>query len=85
MRHYVRFTLPIAVVSSLVLCAAAVAEGPQPSGPPRTEEPQAGSYVPDLGDLMETAQLRHLKLSYAGSAKNWELANYELAQIRRSL
>jgi len=28
------------------------------------------AYVPDLGDIMETAQLRHFKLSYAGTVKN---------------
>jgi hypothetical protein len=34
---------------------------------------------------METTQLRHLKLSYAGSVRNWTLAGYELGQIRKSL
>lgn len=69
----------------MILCAA-VARGQQPSASPqRTGEPQTASYVPDLGDIMETAQLRHFKLSYAGTVKNWDLANYELSQIRNSL
>ena len=48
--------------------------------------PAAGaqSYVPRLGDIMEMTQLRHFKLWYAGKAKNWRLANYELEQIKES-
>jgi len=69
----------------MTLCAA-IAQGQQPSAsPPRTGEPHTETYVPDLGDIMETAQLRHFKLSYAGTVKNWDLANYELSQIRKSL
>jgi hypothetical protein len=44
----------------------------------------AQSYVPRLGDIMEVTQLRHFKLWYAGKAKNWRLANYELKQIKDS-
>jgi hypothetical protein len=42
-------------------------------------------YVPDLGDLMGAAQLRHFKLWFAGRSQNWELARYEIEQIRKSL
>lgn len=31
------------------------------------------------------AQLEHLKLWYAGKAKNWDLAAYELRQLTNSL
>ena len=41
-------------------------------------------YLPRLGDIMVVTQLRHFKLWYAGQVRNWELANYELAQIRAS-
>jgi len=72
------------VVSSMGLFAAA-AQGQQPGTPqPQTVEPQNHSYVPDLGDIMETTQLRHFKLSFAGHETNWKLANYELSQIRKS-
>ena len=37
-----------------------------------------------LSDIMVATQVRHFKLWYAGQVKNWELANYELAQIRAS-
>ena len=41
-------------------------------------------YMPRLGDIMGTTQLRHLKLWYAGKDKNWNLAQYELGQIKES-
>lgn len=43
------------------------------------------SYVPPLNLLMVATQLNHFKLWYAGAVQNWELANYELAQIRTSI
>lgn len=42
-------------------------------------------YVPRLVSIMETAQTRHMKLWFAGQAQNWELAAYELRQLRASL
>ena len=44
----------------------------------------AKAYKPDLGDFMGLTQLRHFKLWYAGRSKNWELADYEIEQIRKS-
>ena len=41
-------------------------------------------YIPSLGDLMGGTQLRHFKLSYAGQVGNWQLARYELGQIREN-
>jgi hypothetical protein len=42
-------------------------------------------YVPRLGDIMNNIQMRHIKLSFAGKAQNWDLAAYEIAQLRASL
>jgi hypothetical protein len=42
------------------------------------------TYVPTLGDIMGATQLRHFKLWYAGKLRNWELAAYELGQIKDS-
>jgi hypothetical protein len=39
------------------------------------------TYLPNLGDIMGATQLRHFKLWYAGEARNWELASYEVGQI----
>jgi hypothetical protein len=37
-----------------------------------------------LADIMGATQWRHLKLSFAGQVKNWDLASYEIMQIRES-
>lgn len=47
--------------------------------------PSADQYVPRLGDIMSAAQTRHQKLWLAGKAQNWELAAYELRQLKASL
>ena len=38
-------------------------------------------YAPGLGEIMSSTQMRHAKLWYAGDAKNWELADYELDEL----
>jgi hypothetical protein len=42
-------------------------------------------YVPQLGDIMNAAQIRHQKLYLAGRARNWELAAYQSRQLRGNL
>jgi hypothetical protein len=42
-------------------------------------------YVPQLGDIMNAVQTRHIKLWFAGKALNWDLAAYELRQLRAGL
>ena len=42
-------------------------------------------YVPRLGDIMNAVQSRHIKLWFAGKALNWELAAYELRQLKAGL
>jgi hypothetical protein len=42
-------------------------------------------YVPRLGDIMNAIQARHMKLWFAGKALNWDLAAYELRQIKAGL
>jgi len=41
--------------------------------------------VPALADIMTAVQWRHIKLWFAGKFRNWDLANYELRQIKVSL
>ena len=38
-------------------------------------------YEPGLGELMSLNQMRHAKLWFAGQARNWELADYELDEL----
>ena len=47
--------------------------------------PSTEQYVPRLGDIMNTIQQRHMKLWFAGKARNWELAAYELRQLELGL
>ena len=49
------------------------------------KSPSADQYVPRLGDIMSAAQTRHQKLALAGKAQNWDLAGYELRQLKASL
>ena len=44
----------------------------------------ANGYKPSLGDIMGATQLRHFKLYFAGKLQNWDLARYELEQIKAS-
>jgi hypothetical protein len=41
--------------------------------------------LPRLVETMSAAQLQHLKLWFAGKAKNWDLAAYELLLLKDSL
>lgn len=65
----------LTVVSGLVLGVALAAIGISPG---RANDPLSPSYMPHLGDLMNTMQMRHLKLWFAGRSKNWPLAAYEV-------
>jgi hypothetical protein len=50
------------------------------------EEGHAGggkeTYASGLGEIMSLQQMRHLKLWFAGQAKNWPLADYELDELK---
>ena len=54
---------------------------------PTAQPPDAAPvpYTMTMGDMMNTfVQPRHAKLGLAGSAKNWPLAAYALAEIRET-
>ena len=40
------------------------------------------TYSPGLGEFMLANQMRHAKLWFAGKDENWELARYELDEIK---
>ncbi len=40
------------------------------------------AHRPRLGDIMEMTQIRHGKLWFAGEHQNWELAAYELHELK---
>ncbi len=43
------------------------------------------SYRPGFGEFMSGIQVHHEKLWFAGVAQNWELADFELGEIKEAL
>jgi hypothetical protein len=43
------------------------------------------SYKPGLGEFMSQIQMHHAKLWFAGENENWQLANFEIGEIREAL
>jgi hypothetical protein len=68
------------LLAGVLVCFAAPLAIAQ-SAPDVSVEP----YVPRLADVMNALQLRHLKLYFAARAENWELAEFELRQVRAGL
>jgi hypothetical protein len=69
------------------LILAAVLAGPQAnaeeSAAQQATEPAANEgYEPSLGDIMARQQMRHIKLWFAGRARNWPLADYEVDRLK---
>jgi hypothetical protein len=48
-------------------------------------QPANERYEPGLGEFMTATQLRHAKLWFAGRESNWDLAAYEIDEIREGL
>jgi hypothetical protein len=64
------------VVTTIALAASTVLATAQPARAP---------YEPGLGEFMTATQLRHAKLWFAGKQENWELAAYEIDEIKEGL
>ncbi|MDD5412995.1 MAG: hypothetical protein PHF31_16585 [Methylobacter sp.] len=65
------YTPIMQVTACSILLSACVS---QPSG--------FNKYVPGLGEIMGQISTRHTKLWYAGAAQNWELAAYEIKELK---
>lgn len=65
--------IALAVAAYTLSCAAHAAET------------SSTSYLPGLGEIMSATQMRHAKIWFAGKAGNWELAHYELDELREGL
>ena len=69
------------------LTIVALLAGPQASaeeGEAQLAMPPAGNepHEPSLGDFMLLQQMRHVKLWFAGRARNWLLADYEVDRLK---
>jgi hypothetical protein len=69
------------IVPLLLVCSLAPSAIAQSNLNATTNE----QYVPQLGDIMNAVQSRHIKLWFAGKALNWDLAMYELRQLKAGL
>jgi hypothetical protein len=45
----------------------------------------SNSYKPGFGEFMSNIQVHHAKLWFAGINQNWELADFEIHEIKESL
>jgi hypothetical protein len=52
---------------------------------PRRRAASKGPFEPGLGEFMTATQLRHAKLWFAGKQNNWDLAAYEIDEIKEGL
>jgi hypothetical protein len=46
------------------------------------EHQQSAYFTPGLGEIMAQTAVRHSKLWFAGQARNWDLAAYEVDELR---
>jgi hypothetical protein len=55
----------------------------QPSAPaPEPAKEASKVYIPGIEQFMNVIQSEHAKLWYAAQARNWELAGYQLGEIK---
>jgi hypothetical protein len=64
-----------ALVGLLVAAGIAPAQSPAP----------ARTYSPGVADIMIATQMRHAKLWLAGDARNWDLAEYQIGELKEGL
>jgi hypothetical protein len=67
--------MKLIVVAAALACTGLVAAA----------QPVKEPYAPGLGEFMTATQLRHAKLWFAGKARNWDLAGYEVDEIKEGL
>jgi hypothetical protein len=71
----------LAVVALLGAPAPALLAQPQQSV---ASVPASAAYKPKLADIMLMLQIRHAKLSLAGEAQNWPLAEFQVEELKEA-
>jgi hypothetical protein len=64
------------MITAIIFASSAMLAAAQPAKEP---------YEPGLGEFMTAIQLRHAKLWFAGKSNNWDLATYEIDEIKEGL
>lgn len=72
-------------ISWLAVVLMMVSMAPVAIGQAGMAAPVFDKYELRLADIMNAAQSRHTKLWLAGESKNWDLAAYELRQLKAGL
>ncbi|MFZ1548751.1 MAG: hypothetical protein WAT12_16940 [Candidatus Nitrotoga sp.] len=75
------FLLKVLSVFLLLYTNLAQASHDEAAGAKQESPAVNQAYTPGLGEIMVGIQLRHAKLWFAGLARNWRLAKYELDEI----
>jgi hypothetical protein len=72
----------VAMLSSAVVLAQTQTPAPAAAAKPAAPATHAKAYVPGLEQFMNVILIEHNKLWFAGRARNWPLAEYELGEIK---
>ena len=77
----------VLLVIGLSLSACIVKTGGDPTLQKQVDslKEQVAKFRPGLGEFMLSVQVHHCKLFFAGSAANWQLAKFEVDEIREQL
>ncbi|HET9686749.1 MAG TPA: hypothetical protein VFP79_06165, partial [Pseudolabrys sp.] len=75
------------MIAVLVAAILPLAAGAQETQPPKDAPKEAAkdlpkTYLPGLEQFMNVILIEHNKLWFAGQARNWPLAAYELGEIK---
>jgi hypothetical protein len=69
------------IIATLLLALAAAADDARA----QSADASKGPYAPGLADIMIMTQIRHAKLWLAGDVGNWDLADYEIDELKEGL
>jgi hypothetical protein len=75
----------LAGVLIAIFMLAPVAAEESPFATPKYDRNLSESAVGTLANIMAAVQMRHIKLWFAGKAKNWDLSIYEAAKLEEDL
>ena len=76
--------IKIFAAALVLLPVVALAQSPPPPAPAKPDAPKV-STLPGFEQFMNMVRVDHAKLWLAGKAHNWELAAYQLAQMKELL
>jgi hypothetical protein len=71
-----------AILAAVLLALSQLPAGAVDEPPPPHAHAAQQAYSPGLGEIMTLQQMRHAKLWLAGKARNWELAAYEVDELK---